>query len=168
MKKLTILLCLVSFNLFNSFGQNCKYSKNETDKFTKKEILITKPTTLWSALMSAMAFKAIKINNFKYLQMKYATTSIFSVNKGSKLMFLLNNDSIVKLITPESKTANYKTSKYATIWSASINYELSEADYEILLNGIVKSIRFYTPKGYIEKQIKPNRSKNFYKILRCI
>ena len=152
----------------NPFKQDCKYERNEIDKFTKQTILETKYTALWMNIMYSMAFKAGKINNSKYLEMSYSTSSIYSINKGSELMFLMDNDSIIKLTAIESKVADYSTSKYGTIWYASVAYTLLESDYKMLLNGAIKSIRFYTPKGYIEKQIKKNRSKYLYTILKCI
>lgn len=162
--KILIFLLLPIFCI----GQECRYEKNEIDKFTKSKILKTKWTGLWSTLRSGLAFKALRINDTKYLELCYSASSIYSINEGSELMFLMNNDSVVKLIADESKIADPHTSSYGTTWSIAVDYYLPESDYKVLLNGIVKTIRFYTPDGYIEKEIKMKRSKNLNKILKCI
>lgn len=165
MKTLTIIAFVLLSQL--SFSQ-CKYEINKVDKFTKHTIIKTKYANLWQDMLHSLTFKAIKMDSIKYLEMTYATSSIYSIEKESKLMFLLSNDSIITLNALESETANYYSAGIATVWSVPVRYKLLEGDYQSLLKGIVASIRYYTPDGYIEKDIKSKRGRNLNKILACI
>lgn len=164
----TILLVIgLTLSVHHTYAQ-CKYETNEVDKFTKKTVLKTKYTALWQSMFHALSFKAKKLDTIRFLEMTYSTSYIYSVEKDSKLMFLMGNDSIVTLIAMGYETANGVTAGTVTIWSAIVDYYLSAKDHAILMSNTIVNVRFYTRNGYIEKDVKNKRGGNLRNILRCI
>jgi len=150
-----LLLLLTTLSLYN-FAQNCKYEKNEIDKFTKKKVVITKREKLFSTFNTA-GFCTIKQEGYQYfIEFDYSVQTSFSgeskvdkniaIKEKDQFMFLLANDEVVTLNS--SKTV--KTEMKPNLTLGLVFWELNDAIYPItkeqlliLKNAKTKTLRNY-------------------------
>lgn len=169
----TNILALNKVNTYYADGEkgnskmitsDCSYTTNEVDKFTKSSIMATKPRIL----SKGFSYYLKKINASKYLMFTYSSFSIHSIDKGAQLMFLMNDESIITLTVDDGETADYTTSEYITVWSSTVYISLPDIRYNELLNKRVKTVRYYTSEGYVERETKEKHAILFQHELRCI
>ena len=163
MKKL--LLILLCFPMIG-FGQKCKYQKNETDKFTKSEIKITKEKILWKNPMggNTLSFYVSSVDKEKFITIRYSQGSVFTVKSGESLTLLLENDESVSLITDNSVVSDYSGSS----WFAYTTYSIPKNSISLLSQYNVTDIRIQTSDGYIDKEVKGKKQSRINEHLKCI
>ena len=148
------------------FGQKCKYQKNETDKFTKSEIKITKEKILWKNPMggNTLSFYVSSVDKEKFITIRYSQGSVFTVKSGASLTLLLENAESVSLSTKSSIVAEF----VGSIWYAYTTYSIQENSISLLSQYNVTDIRLETSDGYIDKPIKRKNQSRITEHLRCI
>ena len=161
-KLLLILLCLPMIG----FGQSCKYQKNEIDKFTKKEIKITKEKILWKNPMggNTLSFYLSSVSDKKSITIRYSKGSIFTIKNGNSLALLLENGEALNLQTPISVVSTYSGSN----WYAYANYSLSENAISLLNAHNLTDVRIITTNSFIDKTIKGKKQARIIENLKCI
>lgn len=159
-----ILLVILFLPIF-LFGQNCKYEKNEVDKFTQKQTIITSEQIAWKNPMggNTLSFKFQKVDGNISMWMRYSMSNTFAVSEGSKFMLLTDNGTI-ELPALESKVSDHYSSTSFLI----AYYAVTPENFEKLLNSTVTDIRFYTTDGYIEHTLKKNKQSIFAQTSACI
>lgn len=163
MRKLVfVLLFLPVF----SIAQNCKYERNDIDKFTKQKVIITESVIMWKNPMggNSLSFKSKNIDDIYLLEMRYSMSNVFAIEKDSKLYFLTTNDENIEVLAIESKVSD----SYSTTSFCIVNYAISEEIRVKLSIEQIKSIRFYTTDGYIEHDIRSKKQTILNNIMNCI
>lgn len=171
MKKINLLLLGLTASI--TYSQDCKYKRNEVDEFTKHKILETKEgifTISGMGLGFSVGYSLLKINDQRILKFNVVSPSIFTLQKGSEIMFKTDAENTINLIFPESVIANglYNNALKATHWSGSIQIYLTEENYQRLLNEKLLKLRIYTSAGYIDDDINTKRDNKFKEQLKCI
>jgi hypothetical protein len=150
---------------FLAFSQNCKYERNETDKFTNAKVVITKEEIAWKNPMggNSLSFKLQNINGHLSMWFRYSMSKTFSIQQGSKLL-LLTPAGTIELIASETKVSDHysSTSFIQTI------YSITPEAFALMLTTPVTDVRFYTTDGYIEHTLKENKQAVFKTISACV
>lgn len=162
MKKIIFLLLLLPVL---AFSQNCKYERNETDKFTNSKILVTKEEIAWKNPMggNSLSFKLQNIDGQLSMWFRYSMSKTFSIQQGSKLM-LLTPTGTIELTASETKVSDH----YSTTSFIETIYNITPEAYIFMLSYPVTDIRFYTTDGYIEHTLKKNKQIVFQTTAACI
>lgn len=163
-----IIFATLIFLSFQSFGQNCKYVKNEVDEFTKDEILMTSISVLsyGNGQHEVVRTQAVKINGRKAIKCYFVTKSFFAVNENSKFILLDDEKNTYEMNFPEFISSDYDRS-WNTYYLTAMFFPDDEL-FDDLQNKIFKKLRFYTTKGYVEHDIKNNHLRDFRNSLTCI
>jgi len=174
----SIAIMLISFS---SMAQICKYEVNGVDRFTGKLTKITKPKTVMVSFYTGGEFYIKMIDTNYYFVLNYTLSSYadfenYSINKGAKIMFLLEDESIITL----SSYDNINGSK-SVVFGLPPVYEcrLNNVCYPISYNDIkkfysrVKSIRFYRNESngkedYIDYEIKERNKDDIRDLINCV
>jgi hypothetical protein len=145
MKKYILLLLMLSVW---SYGQDCKFVVNEVDAFTKEKKTITKRQLICDKLSSSISLSFIK-NKYTYLKVEYSSTGINSIVVGTnnKLIFMLNDDSMIELFPLEVVSGEF-TSMNSTV--ISVNYLITNESISKIRNIGIKKIRFNSTKYYYD------------------
>jgi hypothetical protein len=110
MKK--ILLCLLILTIGHSAkSQNCQYSKNEVDKFTKNSIKTTKELLIagGSVKLDGTLYSSLsKINNDRFLNIKIIAWQDFVIETNGKMMILFDDDSVINLSFIKFEVGHYE------------------------------------------------------------
>lgn len=169
------------------FSQNCKFEKNEVDKFTKTEVKLTKPILAYSKVVAGgmggtdMLNLQAEKNGDKYsLLIKYIYTSrtavFYNESEGkdtkpdAKLMFLLDNDSIITAIAENAgASVSHKTSAVNTM---DMRFEISYENIQQLKIHTIKNIRICKSSDIsqtlMEGEVKPKYSQDINKVAGCV
>lgn len=166
------LIALILTSTF-VYSQDCKYKKNEVDEFTKHKILETKSelfTISGMGLGFSTNYSLLKVNENRFLKLTITSPSIFTLEKGSDIMFKVEAENAITLTFPESIVANgsYNTTLKSTHWNGYIIIPISEENYQRFLNEKISKLRVYTSNGYIDDDISEKRDKKFKNLLSCI
>jgi len=181
MKKTIILIAFLT-SCFAINAQNCKYKVNEIDKFTGKFTKITKPKTVIATWFTAGEFSVKKEDTnyyfiFNYGLSKYSNFEAYSINPGAKLMFMLEDNSIVTLETKYlikgSMSVVYGIPPVYVCALNNVVYQISLSDCQKFFNSKVKTIRFYRSESngkedYIDNEIKERNKDDIQQLIRCI
>lgn len=155
-------------------AQNCKYAKNEVDKFTNKTILETKQDALGISGMGlgfTSGYSFYKSDDDKYIKFHFTTTgSLFAIREGDNVMMKLENGEVLSLKFSESVIADssYNSMLKTTIHSLKTLVKLTDDDIETFKNNKIVDIRIYTTDGYIDDDVKEKRAVKFQQLLKCI
>ena len=181
MKKAFILIAFVAF-CFAANAQNCWYKKNEVDKFTGKFVKITRPEKVISTFYTAGEFSVKKEDTNYYFIFDYALSSYsnfdpYSINPGAKLMFMLEDNSIITLETKDYIKGNNKTvfgipPVYVCNLS-NIAYPIKYNDMQKFFKSKVKTIRFYRTESngkedFVDNEIKKYNQDDIQKLIKCM
>lgn len=158
MSKLFIIVILL-FNSVCTLNAQ-KLIENKFDEFEKIHI----KKTSWCALMkrsgSARPYRAefqlCKKDTLVFLKVKMMLDNeIYSINKGDKISFLLDNENVVSLYCNQYVITGYGDGAVGYGGSANYgteaNYILTKENIQNLLSGIIKKIRIETSLGYIDE-----------------
>lgn len=141
----TLLLILITC----SYGtaQNCTFSKNETDKFTKSRILYTEPIKVTSEKIKK---KRIYVIDKVEMQLKYENNSYLInlayrfgegmsvANTSSKLILLLADGTTIDAPCTQNMPDQKGNAFTATL---AYNFKVSEDDFNKLLKSDITDIR---------------------------
>jgi len=172
MKNVILLIATLFSVVYYSYSQ--ELVENKIDDFTNKAIKRTSWERLFYTNKGNVYFRISNIDNSYYFDFKYMDGSVFSVEKGAKLMFKLENDSIYTLENLEYGITGYGEGAIGFSGSLGMGIKLTyvsldDTKFEILGNKKAKRLRFYTSKGYIEEDLKPQRAElipNAIKLVR--
>lgn len=181
-------LCLLSFS---AFLQNCKYEKNEIDKFTKKMVVITKSEKVFYTLNTSGFFTVKQDGENYYIEFDYLVQTSFSgtsnseknisIKQNDQLMFLLENDEIVTLVSSNTVQTQMKPNMASQL----VNWELNDVVYPITLEQLktlqsakTKTLRIYRTIGYdaqnigqqdyMDVDIKKASQDDIQKLIQCV
>ncbi len=197
MKKLIVsaFLIMVAFPCISQ-NSDCKYDKNEVDKFTHKKILWTKwekLTTLFGNLKEYVPqVRFVKedtlkqlilfVDGYYYTNFKPTKEDIDSakiIPAGSKLIILLEDQKSYELATakPLNSSGDYvspytgdnKSEKYQVHWHIGIQYPLDEFAIKMLLAQGATAMRVYFGKDtYSDYNIHKKKYNTFQQLISCI
>jgi hypothetical protein len=181
-------LCMLSFN---AFSQNCKYEKNEIDKFTKKKVVITKSEKVFYTLNTSGFYTVKQDGENYYIEFDYLVQTSFSgtsnaeknisIKQNDQLMFLLENDEIVTLVSANTVQTQMKPNMTSQL----VNWELNDVSYPISLEQLktlqsakTKTLRIYRTIGYdaqnigqqenMDVDIKKASQDDMQKMIQCV
>lgn len=173
MKKFVLaLMLLFSVNMFSQqqgsqSQNNCRYEKNEIDKFTKMVSRITKQQTLNTRGPEPYLYvKGKNVDGFigigLLIQERFPVR--YSIKKGDELKLSLTNGEVitvkcVKEVTPRRYYGN--TEYYA-------NYVFMPDDVQKILANKVDAVRIYHSEGYTTVNIVPSRQSVIQNAIRCV
>lgn len=155
MKKLFtfLMLFIASF----SFAQDCKYEKNEVDKFTKKMTKVTKKVKLIQTFNSEGYVYITKEDTSLSISLNYRTSFSKSVKveDGSELSFLLEGGDII------------------TLKKKNGSYPISKENLTKLSSTKTKTLRYYYTDSdgnykYSDTEIKDGNAEDFMKLTLCV
>lgn len=157
-----MLLILFCFPL-TLLAQDCDFTENEKDEFTKAIKIETKPFRMGNGMFKAakMGFRKVNENYFIYLAYTPASTSIM---EDDVLMFKTDADSIIKAIA--NKTALPTFAQYGS--SISLYYRISKEDLIRLSQSNVNKLRVYFRDGYSDFDVAKKSSQLIKSNANCI
>lgn len=161
--QLIVLLTLFSFSVF---AQNCKYEKNEIDKFTKKKVVVTKSEKVFTSLNTSGFYTVKQEDENFFIEFDYLVQTSFSgtskaetnitIKEKDQLMFLLENDEVITLVS----SSTVQTQMKPNMASQLVNWELNDVAYPITLDQLktlqsakTKTLRIYRTIGYDAQNI---------------
>ena len=171
MKK--IVLFILGFIVCSNFifAQECKYEKNETDKFTGQRSILTKAIKVSKGLKTSSGLKLDKIEfQLKLDKEKRILSLVLTTNGGTismkgdeKILFLLGHDNNIelKLVNKPATNATNNTGSTYTF-----DYIIDEVNYETFLLENIKDVRVNNANGSFDFSILPDVSTK--KIFKCI
>lgn len=182
MKRLIFLFFLsaVLSNLVN--GQNCKFKTNEVDKFTNKMTRETKPAKIMASFYTAGDFSVKVVDtsysfNLDYIISKYKKFEPYSINKGAKMIFLLENRETIELYSDDdikgTKKTTYGIPPVYSCLLTNVKYSVTKKQIEKFSKYKVESIRFYRTEDngkedFIDTEIKDRRQDDIQNLVNCI
>lgn len=155
------ILTAITILCFTASAQNCKYEKNEIDKFTKKKVIVTKSEKIFATLNTS-GFYTVKQDGDSYnIEFDYLVQTSFSgtsnadknitIKQGDQLMFLLDNDEVVTL----SSSKTVQTEMKPNMATQLINWELNDVSYQVtkeqlstLQSAKTTTLRIYRTIGF--------------------
>ena len=182
------VICMLSFS---TFSQNCKYEKNEIDKFTKKKVVITKSEKVFYTLNTSGFYTVKQDGENYYIEFDYLVQTSFSgtsnaeknisIKQNDQLMFLLENDEVVTLVSSNTVQTQMKPNMASQL----VNWELNDVTYPITLEQLktlqsakTKTLRIYRTIGYdaqnigqqdyMDVDIKKGSQDDIQKLIKCI
>jgi len=171
MKK-SVLFVLGCFICNFIYSQNCKYEKNEIDKFTEKKILITEPVKISDnieikkkliikkvEIQTSIEASKRKLSLFVYLQLG----GVAYFNPDDKLICLMSDKSIVELKVAD----NLPKSMLKGLWTIDkYDYFIDDFNYNLLIQYNITDIRIVSPLETIDVSfIKGVSSTNLFKCI---
>ncbi|MFI0429215.1 hypothetical protein [Mariniflexile sp. HMF6888] len=170
MKKMLFGLFFITITNF-SIAQNCKYEKNEVDKFTNASIKTTKElfvaggsTKLDGTLYASLS----KINKNRFLNIKLTTWDNFVIETDGKFLVLFDDNSVMELSFIKYAVGEYDNNSGLETWTANAVLHLTDNDYEELKLKEVKETRVYLKEGYLNLPVPNKFWKKFKQNLKCI
>ncbi|NOZ46596.1 MAG: hypothetical protein GXO79_07410 [Chlorobi bacterium] len=165
-KKLLIIFLI--FSPFFATGQKCFYEKDIVDETSQLLVRRTEPVVLCKINGHPFYFKSQQIGDRKYLKLRYFKYNSFSIIEGSKFIFYFNNGNKLMIDPLEIKKKNPQNKNGFTTISSMLIYQLSEEDFNLLLNNPVVEIGVYSNTGITKKEIKPKNQHEIQNLLKCI
>ncbi len=186
-----ILLTITAAISINSYAQNCKYEKNEIDKFTKKKVVVTKSEKVFAALNTSGFYTVKQDGENYYIEFDYLVQTSFSgtsnaeknivIKQNDQLMFLLENDEVVTL--KASKTI--QTQMKPNMTTQLVNWELNDVSYPVtkeqlstLQSAKTKTLRIYRTIGFdgqnfgqqdfMDVDIKKGNQDDIQRLIQCV
>ncbi len=175
----------------NTFAQNCKYEKNEVDKFTNKKVVITKQEKVFSTVNTTGFYTVRQDGDSYYIEFDYLVQTSFSgtsnaekniaIKQNDQLMFLLDNDEVVTL----SSSKTVQTQMKPNMATQLINWELNDVSYPVtkeqlstLQSKKTKTLRIYRTIGYdgqnlgqedfMDVDIKKGNQDDIQALIQCV
>lgn len=169
MKKI-LLLIIILFPIC-TYGQNCKYEENEIDEFTGVRTVKTY-TGVLTPIKEAkknqymVFFCCRRYDEDCFVQIGLMTKSSLNIMKDQELFFKLQNDSIIKIKSPETNL----NSEFVDEGYFKINnqYPISREDLIRLRDVGVKKVRIVTHKGYIDSSVSEIGMKHIKQFINCL
>lgn len=151
----------------NTVNNNCRYERNEVDKFTKKTVRITKEQTLNTKYPNPYVYvKGKNVDGFMGLglliQERYPIR--YKINKGDELKMVLDNGEVITTECVKEDTGR-RSPRGMEFYA---NYVLSPAAFNALLGHNVTAIRIYHSQGNISIDLATKRQNVIANVLNCV
>lgn len=168
--KRKIFLLLLLFLIFNIGVQAQKISVNRIDKFTKDKVVYTSYEKISSeAFIGTQTGKNIWIcfgleNGLNFILLKWLTAESRYVNKGSKVIFLDEEENPYVFKVSDYISGNGEGTVGALgmdLWG--VRLLLLLGDLSVFKDNKMTAIRIETSKGYFDYKIKSGASKKVMK-----
>ena len=162
--KIHLLILFIGLCVSKTQAQELKEDK--IDPFTKSSVKRTSWEAMTQTGKSYTFFRVSKLDSLLYLDLKLMLpnrSKFFTIGEGMKLLFILENDSVITLSTLNNKAACRGCGARGFGGSSALGIETSYAVYpELILPlkaGAVKKMRVYTSEGFIDEDIPGKRSR---------
>lgn len=160
-------LIITLFVIKSLAGQKCHYEKDMIDAVTEMQIKRTEPIEMATVNEHPLYMKAQCIGPHKYLKIRYFRYNSFEIRAEEPFEIVFNDHSSVKLEArkmPESKNSG----GFVKV-SSLLVYNLTSAQYKLLLNKPVVQIKYYIESGgYIRKDIRKRYQDDLQFLMRCV
>jgi hypothetical protein len=159
LKIISLALFVTLIGSHNPLFSQCKYKKNEVDKFTKKVYLETTDEILNRDFSGVIAIGFIKTDTNTFVKLVLnLSNQVYTISKGDKLIFLIK-DHTVELNASESKVAN----SYCEM-----TYPLSPENLNILKQNRITDIRIELKDSKIDKSIDEKKANKVMALSNCV
>lgn len=186
-----IILAFIITSKVVAQNSNCKYSRNEIDKFTKVKILVTKPqrftkfldayASIYGVAEGDKKSLGVQIVTKKYLANKPSQVDLDEavvVPKGSKIIVLLEDESTLELTTDTTyngssifenpRTGGNGSNGYQIITTTAIQYPVNETSFKALTSKAAKSVRVTIGNANYDYNFAKKETAAVQDVLRCI
>ena len=185
-----VLLFLILLPLSKSYGQNCKFEKNENDPFTGKKIMITRADDgvfFSGGLLSSgtNGYVQIKKEGDQYsfyfvIHFLTDTKDYFRIDKGQEVIILLDNKDTIILKAKETKIGsstfgqnNIANGSPQFLADVSNTYQISPSQINRILASTLSAVRLYmtTPQNSeytYDMVVKKKKNAILINLLNCI
>ena len=137
----------------------CKYDKNEIDKFTGIKKIETISEILHRDFESAISISFCKYDTKIFLKVGLNLSGeIYSIIEGDELILLCGKIPVALKALETNVIQGYVNMKYS----------ITEEQLKILNNNMITDLRIYLRDSYIEKTIESKRSSKIMKLSTCI
>ena len=168
MKKALFLMLIASST---AFSQNCKFAKNEVDKFTGEKVVVTDYVNINKKFTSRHFFSHSLIKDKdgygRVLKLTGGGQSLF-MEKGSKCILLLSNDEQVTLLAEDSFKTDFKIIAGQTVSSINPVYLVDESFLTKIAEIGINAIRMETSERVYDSDFTEKDNKNLAKNINCI
>ncbi|MBL4664065.1 MAG: hypothetical protein JKY22_11065 [Flavobacteriaceae bacterium] len=158
MKKTVIIVTFLLINTVSVFGQDCNFSVNKTDKFTKKQVLKTK--TIRLATMTYGVHLRMSLNNngdAKFISAEFPE-KIGCASYDSYLIIQLENEEQIQITNSGGVDCSSRPA---------ILCRIDEVYIKLLMESPISAIRLHTSKHTVDSR-KINNSNYFIENLKCL
>ena len=150
-----ILSCIV---FINAQGQ-CKYEKNEVDKFTNQISIATKSESFVREMSIAMSFALTQTGSQKGVKLGLNLNRPYSIAEGNKL-YIKTKNGVVELTC--SKTVVASAYSY-------IDYLLPEKDFEFLKANEISDIRIeLADNNNLDRTLEASKALKLKSLFSCL
>lgn len=171
MKKIVFILSvLFSLSMYaqqTNSNKNCRYEKNEIDKFTKSVVRITKQQTLNTRGPEPYLYvKGKNVDGFigigLLIQERFPVR--YTIKKGDELKIALLNGEVISVKCAKEVTPRryYGGAEYY------VNYVFMPDDVQKILQSKVDAIRIYHSEGHTSINLAPSRQEVIQYVIRCV
>ncbi len=161
---IVLMVCLS----FNSIAQECKYKRNETDKFTGNVIKETKEVAFFYNKLdpqsNSLFFTFTKIDSICFLSPSKYHFEIISITKGAKLSLIFSDSEIINFEAMKSEVAEPEKIS----WQIDVDYIISEEQLKSLQTKLITDVRIYTNSGYVEDKVSSKLAEKIKAAANCI
>jgi len=157
MKNLLILFCFIPILVS---AQKNIFEVDKVDDMTGAKLLTTK---YFDLKLPGGMIKFRSVDKSILIDIWYSQSSIFSIDKGSGLIFKLNNDSTYKLFSSQYYLAKNSVGVY-TIEST---YESDKEFIETLEKYNIVKIRIYFIDSYIDMEVNQKRAIKIQEVAKA-
>lgn len=155
---LTFAIILSSIVFKNANGQ-CKYEKNEVDKFTNEVLIITKSENFIREMSTAISFALIQTGNQKGVKIGLNLGRPYSIAESNKI-YLKTKNGVVELLCSKPVIAN----EYSYI-----NYVLPEKDFEFLKLNEITDVRIEFAGGSsLDRPLNESKAIKIKNLFECL
>lgn len=166
MKKILLLL-LVSIPIYSQ-----KIVENKVDEFTKKSIVRTDWEKISSTSELYLNVRVNKIDSISFLELRFFTNGVASIDKNHDISFMLDNGEIINLHSAQYEISNYGDGAIGIVGSnvlgLGIECLLTETDIEKFKNHTITKVRINTSVGYFQNDVKSKFSEKFKGLFQLV
>jgi len=180
-KFLLLTFFFIAFKL-QLVAQKCDYKINEVDKFTGKYTKFTKPEKVIGTFFTAGDFSIKKVDTsfffiFDYVLSRYRDFAPYSINKGARLIFLLENGDIITINSEDEikgrKKVVYGLPPVYECYLTNVSYPITKNQIDQFFKSRIKTIRFYRTEDngkedYIDNEIKKKNQDDIQNLIKCV
>ncbi len=162
------VLALFLFTATVQANAQCKYVKNEVDRFTKSKVVVTKANvSLYGAMIDKWHFRSVDGSYFIDIHSS-VRQSFDAIPADGELMFLLDNDSTVQAYSTGLFIPITQRAGNAIVQILDATYALDHVALEQLVSHKVVAIRFYHTNTYTELEMKAAKQQKIMAAAKCL
>jgi hypothetical protein len=170
MKGQVILVLIFTFLLNTVQAQKCEYLTNGKDEFTGIVKLETWGKLIREFTGSNGNLILGKANENYYLLLNYnvQVPKSLVVGKNDRIMFKLENDSILNFLPIEVKSGELITLNGITTTQIKVSYFATKEQIQALSQFVIKKVRIYFSDGYREHETKSKNTSEIKAAAMCL